>query len=137
MPEPMTVLKGTLDVLALKALSWGPMHGFEITRWLESSSASVLEVDEAALYQALYRMEARGLVEGEGVGGRRGLRRLFRLPVRGPAAVARDVDDEIRSHLEERAESLVARGLSPDAAWAEAERRFGSRAGGLAPGRRQ
>lgn len=86
MPESMTVLKGTLDVLALKALSWGPMHGFEITRWLESRSGSVLEVDESALYQALYRMEARGLVEAEwGVSEKNRRVRLYRMTPAGRA----------------------------------------------------
>jgi transcriptional regulator len=61
----MSVLKGTLDVLALKALSWQPMHGFEMTRWLEQRSGRRLALEDAALYQALYRMEKRGLVEAE------------------------------------------------------------------------
>lgn len=64
MAEPLAVLKGTLDVLVLKALTWQPMHGFELTRWLEDRSGSRLALEDAALYQALYRLEARGLVEG-------------------------------------------------------------------------
>jgi PadR family transcriptional regulator, regulatory protein PadR len=63
--ESLTVVKGTLDVLVLKALSWAPMHGFEITAWLETCSGGRLDVDDSALYQALYRMEQRGLVEAE------------------------------------------------------------------------
>ena len=86
MPESMPVLKGTLDVLALKALSWGPMHGFELTRWLESMSASLLEIDESALYQALYRMEARGLVEAEwGISDKNRRVRLYRMTPAGRA----------------------------------------------------
>src|ERR687893_799008 len=86
MSEPTPVLKGTLDVLALKALSWGPMHGFEITRWLESSSGGALELDESALYQALYRMEARGLVEAEwGVSDKNRRVRFYRMPPAGRA----------------------------------------------------
>ena len=65
MTEPLTVLRGTLDVLALKALVWEPMHGFELTRWLEERSGRRLALEDAALYQALYRLEKRGLVEGE------------------------------------------------------------------------
>lgn len=60
--EPLAVLKGTLDVLVLKALTWQPMHGFEITSWLESRSGHRLALEDAALYQALYRLEKRGLV---------------------------------------------------------------------------
>ena len=86
MPDSMPVLKGTLDVLALKALSWGPMHGFEITRWLESRSGSALEIDESALYQALYRMEARGLVEAEWAVSEKNRRvRLYRMTPAGRA----------------------------------------------------
>ena len=59
----LSVVKGTLDVLVLKALSWTPMHGFEVTRWLEDGSGGRLEIEDSALYQALYRLEERGLVE--------------------------------------------------------------------------
>jgi PadR family transcriptional regulator PadR len=61
----MTLLKGTLDVLVLKALSWTPLHGFEITSWLEERSDGHLNVDDAALFQALHRMEERGLIAAE------------------------------------------------------------------------
>jgi PadR family transcriptional regulator PadR len=61
MAEALPVVKGTLDVLVLKALSWGPMHGFEVTAWLESRSGGALEMEDSALYQALYRLEERGL----------------------------------------------------------------------------
>lgn len=63
MADSLPLVKGTLDVLVLKALAWMPMHGFEITTWLEERSAGALEVADSALYQALYRMESRGLVE--------------------------------------------------------------------------
>jgi PadR family transcriptional regulator, regulatory protein PadR len=61
----MTLIKGTLDVLVLKALSWTPLHGFEITTWLEDRSNGRLSVDDAALFQALHRMEERGLITAE------------------------------------------------------------------------
>lgn len=59
----LPVVKGTLDVLVLKALSGMPMHGFEVTRWLEDRSGGRLEIEDSALYQALYRLEERGLIE--------------------------------------------------------------------------
>ena len=65
MADRLTVVKGTLDVLVLRALAWGPMHGFEITAWLEERSGDGLDLDDSALYQALYRMEARGLLHAE------------------------------------------------------------------------
>ena len=61
----LPVIKGTLDVLVLKALSWTPMHGFEITRWLEQRSGGRIELEDSALYQALYRLEEKGLIEAK------------------------------------------------------------------------
>lgn len=63
--DQLALVKGTLDVLVLKALSWGPMHGFEITTWLEERSSGTLDVDDSALYHALHRMEERGLITAE------------------------------------------------------------------------
>jgi PadR family transcriptional regulator, regulatory protein PadR len=63
--DPMALLRGTLDALVLKTLSWGPMHGFEITTWLERQSGGKLDVEDSALYQALRRLEERGLIEAE------------------------------------------------------------------------
>lgn len=62
MAASLPLVKGTLDVLVLKALSWNPMHGFEVVHWLEQHSGGSLDVEDSALYQALYRMEERGLI---------------------------------------------------------------------------
>jgi PadR family transcriptional regulator len=62
MPEALSVAKGSLDLLVLKALAWGTMHGVEIIAWIEQGSRRALEVDDASVYEALYRMEKRGLV---------------------------------------------------------------------------
>jgi transcriptional regulator len=61
----MALLKGTLDVLVLKTLSWTPMHAFEITSWIEERSSGRVAVDDAALLQALHRLEERKLVAAE------------------------------------------------------------------------
>lgn len=61
----MALLKGTLDVLVLKTLSWTPMHAFEITSWLEDRSTGRVEVDDAALLQALHRLEERRMLAAE------------------------------------------------------------------------
>jgi transcriptional regulator len=58
----MALLKGTLDVLVLKALSFGPLHGFEIIRWIESGSGGDFAIEAAALLQALHRLEERRLL---------------------------------------------------------------------------
>jgi len=65
MADALPLLKGTLDVLVLKALSWTPMHGFEITTWLEGRSGGALGVQDSALYQALHRLEERGLTTAD------------------------------------------------------------------------
>jgi PadR family transcriptional regulator, regulatory protein PadR len=58
-------LHGTLDVLVLKTLSWGPRHGYAIARWLEDTTGSGLQIEEGSLYPALYRMEQRGWIDAE------------------------------------------------------------------------
>ena len=59
------LLQGTLDVMILKALSWGPMHGFAVAKWVRSTTDEVLQIDDGALYPALHRMEHRGLIEAD------------------------------------------------------------------------
>jgi transcriptional regulator len=63
--EPLDLLQGTLDVLVLKALSWRPMHGYAVSRWIRDRSGEALAVEDAALYQALHRLERRGHVASE------------------------------------------------------------------------
>ena len=63
--DQLPLVKGTLDALVLKALSWGPMHGFEITTWVEERSGGRLGVEDSALYHALNRLEEKGLVEAQ------------------------------------------------------------------------
>ena len=63
-PSP-PLLKGTLDVLVLKALSWEPMHGYDIIEWVRNQSNGLLEIDDAALYQSLHRLEDRGCLRSE------------------------------------------------------------------------
>ena len=61
----MALLKGTLDILVLKALSFGPLHGFEIIRWIEDGSGGEVPIEGAALLQALHRLEERRYIAGE------------------------------------------------------------------------
>jgi transcriptional regulator len=56
------ILKGTLDVLILKALAGGPAHGYTVAKWIESASGDALELGEGTLYPALHRLEERGWV---------------------------------------------------------------------------
>ena len=59
------ILRGTLDLLVLKALSFGPAHGYGVARWIQRSTEDVLELGEGTLYPALHRLEERGWVEAE------------------------------------------------------------------------
>ena len=61
----LDVVRGTLDLLILRALSWGPMHAFEIISWLEARSDGHLAVADAAFVQSVHRMEERGLVTAQ------------------------------------------------------------------------
>jgi len=61
--EKTELLQGTLDMLVLKALSRGALHGYDIARWIQQTSEDALQVEEGSLYPALYRMERRGWIE--------------------------------------------------------------------------
>ena len=66
MPESsVDILRGTLDLLILKALSWGATHGYGIARWIEQATGDVLSVGEGSLYPALHRLEERGWIQAE------------------------------------------------------------------------
>jgi transcriptional regulator len=57
------ILRGTLDLLVLKAVSGDPQHGYEIARWIEGATGKALHIEDGSLYPALYRLEERGLVQ--------------------------------------------------------------------------
>ncbi len=61
----LELIRGTLDVLILKALAWGPLHGYAITRLIHRQTDEALLVEEGTLYPALWRLESKGLVEAE------------------------------------------------------------------------
>ncbi len=61
----LELVRGTLDVLILKALAWGPLHGYAITNLIRRQTDEALLVEEGTLYPALWRLESRGLVEAE------------------------------------------------------------------------
>ena len=97
MSDALPLVKGTLDVLVLRALAWGPMHGFEITCWLEERSAGALGVDDSALYQALNRLEGRALVAAEwGTTANNRRARYYRLTPAGEAHLAAETTRWVR-----------------------------------------
>jgi len=65
MPETGELIQGTLEMLILKALQRGPLHGYSVAEWIQETSQQMLRVEEGALYPALHRMELRGLVKSK------------------------------------------------------------------------
>ncbi|MEX1184154.1 MAG: PadR family transcriptional regulator [Gemmatimonadota bacterium] len=81
------LLQGTLDLLILKTLALGPLHGWGISKQLRTLSSDVLQVNQGSLYPALYRLEERGLIEAEWGVSREGRRaKFYRLTKEGRAA---------------------------------------------------
>jgi len=98
-PEPVDLLQGTLDYLILKTLTWGPMHGFEIARWILKTTDNALEIEEGALYPALHRMERRGWLEGDWALTEKGRRaKYYQLTRRGREQL-RAQDSEWRRYV--------------------------------------
>ena len=62
---PLSLIQGTVDLLVLRALHQGPVHGYAVSRWIRERTDAVISMEDAALYQALHRLEARGWVEAE------------------------------------------------------------------------
>ena len=63
MPKTVEFRYGAIELLLLKALSWGPQHGFSIARWIQDTADDVLRLEEGSLYPALHRMEDKGWVK--------------------------------------------------------------------------
>lgn len=91
--DAIDVLQGTLDLLVLKALTWGPMHGYGVLAWLRRATEDELRVEDAALYPALHRLEARGLVESEwGTSENNRRAKFYRLTGAGRGALRAQAD---------------------------------------------
>lgn len=65
MGKPLEVLQGTLDMLILKAVSLGPLHGYGVLLRIQQISGGQLEIQQGSLYPALYRLEHQGLITGD------------------------------------------------------------------------
>src|SRR5258708_38707105 len=83
-PAKLEFFRGTLDVLILKALVWGPLHGYSITSCIRRQSDDALLVEEGTLYPALWRLENKGLLESEwGLSENNRKAKFYRLTRRG------------------------------------------------------
>ena len=65
MADDLELIRGTLDLLILKALAWKAMHGFAVLHWIEETSRNKLQIEEGALYPALHRMEQKQWLDAE------------------------------------------------------------------------
>ena len=84
----LELLQGTLDVLVLRALSWGPKHGYAVARFIREGSNDAFKILDGALYTSLHRMEERGWVESEWGNAESGKRaKFYRLTTAGRRAV--------------------------------------------------
>jgi len=80
------LLRSSLDLLILKALSWGPMHGYGISEWIEGATDSLLLLEEGTLYPALHRLERRGWISAEwGVSDNNRRAKFYKLSTAGRA----------------------------------------------------
>jgi PadR family transcriptional regulator PadR len=87
------LLQGTLDMLILKTLSRGPMHGYAIAEFIQQSSDDILRVEEGALYPALHRLQLRGLLSGEwGVSDNNRRAKYYKLTAAGRRYLADESD---------------------------------------------
>ena len=106
--EPGDLLRDTLDMLILKTLSRGKMHGYDIAEYIEERSEDALRVEEGALYPALHRLELRGLLAAEwGVSDNNRRAKFYRLTAAGRKQLAEET-----AHWKRMA-SAIARILEP------------------------
>jgi transcriptional regulator len=91
MPEQADILQGTLDMLILRTLQWGPEHGHGIGQSIRHSSADLLRIERGSLYPALHRLEAQGLISSEWKASELNRRaKYYRLTAAGKKQLARE-----------------------------------------------
>jgi transcriptional regulator len=89
---PVDILRGTLDLLVLRALSWGPNHGYGVAAWIEHATNDVLGIGEGTLYPALHRLEEKGWIESDwGVSENNRKAKFYALTPRGRAQLRAEV----------------------------------------------
>lgn len=82
--DSMELMQGTLDVLVLRTLAWGTMHGYGVSRWIRERTDGAIVIEDAPLYKALHRLEGSGFVEAEwGVSENNRRARYYRLTPAG------------------------------------------------------
>ena len=93
MTKSTELLQGTLDLLILKAISLGPLHGYGVLLRLQQISKDALQIPQGSLYPALYRLEDRGWIAGAESQSAEGRRiKVYRLTAAGRRQLADEVD---------------------------------------------
>ncbi len=98
--ESLGLVQGTVDVLILKTLSWSTMHGYGISQWIRQRTDGALAVEDAALYQALHRLERKGWVDSEwGVSDTNRRAKFYQITPQGRKQLQADVA-ELQRYVE-------------------------------------
>lgn len=89
--DTMDLMQGTVDILVLRALIFGPMHGYGVSRWVRDRTDGTLEIEEAPLYKSLHRLEGVGAVAAEwGLSENNRRARYYRLTPEGRRLLRRE-----------------------------------------------
>ena len=92
MDDNVQVLKGTLDLMILRALRWGPTHGYGVVTWIKRTTDGVLQIEDGALYPALHRLQNRGLIDAEwGTSENNRRAKFYRLTRKGRKQLEREI----------------------------------------------
>ena len=98
--EPLGLMQGTVDVLILKTLTWGPLHGYGISQLIRTRTDGALAMEDAALYQGLHRLERKGWVSSEwGVSESNRKAKFYQITREGRKQLQADVA-ELRRYVE-------------------------------------
>ncbi|MEJ7811485.1 MAG: PadR family transcriptional regulator [Gemmatimonadaceae bacterium] len=104
----LNVFRSSLDLVILKALSWGPRHGYAVAEWVEQATDATVLIEEGTLYPALHRLERRGWVEAEwGLSNNNRRAKFYALTRDGRAQLRRETPTWLR-HAEAIARALRA-----------------------------
>ena len=96
-PEAIGILRGTLDVLVLRALLGGPLHGYQVSEWFDQRARHDLSVLDSAIYQSLYRLERQRFITAEwGVSANNRQARYYRLTAKGRASLRAETTSWLR-----------------------------------------
>ena len=93
MPTDLEFKRGAIELLILKTVSWGPMHGYAIAKWIQDTTDDALRVEEGSLYPALHRLEDKGLIEARwGVSENNRQAKFYTLTARGRVALRAEIE---------------------------------------------